>query len=105
MFSQQWDQKWRDSAKDTIPADRRDGHLDRVKTRRNATEHGGNLHGRKWKVPEVQLRRLATRRREASLARTAIASADEANGWLKPEKTEEEKEGEERGQGRGRDSR
>lgn len=57
------------------------------------SEHGRNLHGRKWKVPEVQLRRLATRRREASMARTAIASADEANGWLKPEKTEEEQRG------------
>lgn len=27
------------------------------------------------------------------MARTAIASADEANGWLKPEKTEEEQRG------------
>lgn len=43
---------------------------------------------------------------EASMASTAIASADEANGWLKPEKTVA-KEGKRRkeAKGRGRDSR
>lgn len=73
---------WRGAATATWPG---------VKTRGNAASVAEIYMAGKWKVPEVQLRRLATRRREASMARTAIASADEANGWLKPEKTEEER--------------
>ena len=51
-----------------------------------------NLHGRgeRWRVPEVQLRDCQY---ASDMAVAAIALADEANGWLKPEKNgKEEKE-------------
>lgn len=44
----------------------------------------------RWRVPEVQLRDCQY---ASDMAVAAIASADEANGWLKPEKNgKEEKE-------------
>lgn len=54
-----------------------------------------NLHGRRWRIPEVQLRDCQY---AGDMAVAAIASVDEANGWLKPEKTRQRGK---RGQGRG----
>lgn len=55
---------------------------------------GGERDGR---VPEVQLRDCQYAG-DMAVAAAAIASADEANGWLKPEKTRQRGK---RGQGRG----
>lgn len=46
--------------------------------------HDGVERGRDVWVPEVQLRDCQY---AGDMAVAAIASADEANGWLKPEKT------------------
>lgn len=51
-----------------------------------------NLHAQKWKVPKVQLRDWQRDGERQGIERTAIASADEANGWLKPEKNGRKRE-------------
>lgn len=70
-------------------------HSARVKTRRETPRAWQKYTYWKVEGPGGSITKIgnATRRGEASMTRMAIASVDEANGWLKPEKAEEGKRG------------